>query len=446
MKMKGMVISAGVLLVLVGFLYWSNHHMPEDAAAKTSSDTAPKILSLNDGDITKVDLKKKTGEEVVLAKNASGKWEMTEPKQLPVDQDAVGSMISTLSSLNSDRLVEAKSTNLAQYGLTQPALTVTITKKDGKTQELLIGDDTPTGSAAYAKLETDPRIFTLATYNKTSIDKSPKDLRDKRLLTVDSDKITRLELIDQTKGKAADIEFGRDKDSWQIVKPKPLRADGLQVEELLRKVKDAKMDTSVSDEDAKKAAAAFASGTPVAIVKVTDPSGTQELQVRKNKDDYYAKSSVLEGVYKVSNDLGTGVDKSLDDFRNKKLFDFGFTDPNKIEMQDGAESYVFTKSGEDWTSNGKKMDVTSVQAFLDKLRDLSASKFVDTGFTTPAITITVTSNDGKRVEKVLISKAGDKSVAKRENEPAQYELDSKTVDDLEKSASDVKPAQAAKKK
>ncbi len=205
------------------------------------------------------------------------------------------------------------------------------------------------------------------------------------------------------------------------------------------------MDTGVSDEDAKKAVSAFASGTPVATVKVTGPSGTQELQVRKNKDDYYAKSSVVEGVYKVPNDLGTGLDKSLDDFRNKKLFDFGFNDPNKIEMQDGAKSYSFTKSGEDWLSNGKKMDVTSVQSFLDKLRDLSATSFVDSGFTTPVITITVTSNDGKRVERVLISKNAAKYIAQRENEPSLYELDSKTVDDLERSAGDVKPAVAAKK-
>lgn len=96
-------------------------------------------------------------------------------------------------------------------------------------------------------------------------------------------------------------------------------------------------------------------------------------------------------------------------------------------------------------SNGKKMDVTSIQSFLDKLRDLSASKFVDTGFTTPVIDITVTSNDSKRVEKVLLSKSGDKYVAKRENEPSLYELESKTVDDLQKAASDVKPAAPAKK-
>ena len=443
MKLTGLMISAVILLALVGGLYWSNHHKTDPVP---TTDTPPKILTLTEADITKVDLKKKTGDEVVLAKNGAGKWEMTQPQKLAVDQDAVTSMISTLASLNSERLVEEKSTNLGQYGLAEPAMKVDITKKDGKTQELLIGDDTPTGSGAFAKLENDPRVFTVATFSKTSIDKGPKDLRDKRLLTVEGDKISRLELLVQTKGKAQDIEFGRDKEAWQILKPKPLRADGLQVEELTRKLKDAKMDTSVSDEDAKKAASAFASGTPVATVKVTDPSGTQELQVRKNKEDYYAKSSSVEGVYKVASDLGTGLDKTVDDFRNKKLFDFGFSDPGKIEMHDGGKSYLFVKSGEDWNSNGKKMDVTSVQSFLEKVRDLSASKFVDSGFSAPVVDLTVTSNDGKRVEKVSISKSGDKWVAKRENEPSLYELESKTVDDLQKSAGDVKPAVAAKKK
>ena len=60
--------------------------------------------------------------------------------------------------------------------------------------------------------------------------------------------------------------------------------------------------------------------------------------------------------------------------------------------------------------------------------------------------VAVTWSDGKRVEKVLISKQGSDYIAKRENEPAMYGLDAKTVDDLSKAASDVKPAPAAPKK
>ncbi|HMD50828.1 MAG TPA: DUF4340 domain-containing protein, partial [Bryobacteraceae bacterium] len=263
------------------------------------------------------------------------------------------------------------------------------------------------------------------------------DLRDKRLLTFDQDKLSRVELT----AKKQTEEFGRDKDQWQIVKPKPLRADGSQVDDLIRKLRDVKMDTSLSDEDAKKAAAAFASGTPVAVAKFTDPSGTQTIEIRKSKDDYYAKSSVVEGVYKIPAETGTGVDKGLDDFRQKKLLDFGFNDPSKIEMHDSGKTYAFSKSGDDWNSNGKKMDGISVQSFIDKLRDLAASKFIDSGaLGTPSMDITVTWSDGKRVEKVLIAKQGADTVAQRENEPALYGLDAKTVDDLSKAASDVKPA------
>lgn len=442
MRTGGLLIAAVVLAGLAGGLYWSNKTEAAKASKPATSDTTPKILSLTDADIKKIDLKKKDGSDTALEKNNAGKWQITAPKPYGVDQDAASQLVSSVASVTSDRVVEDKASDLSQYGLNAPSLVVTVTTKDGKSKKLMIGDDTPTGSGAYVALAGDPRVFTIASYTKTGFDKTDKDLRDKRLLTFDQDKLTRVELA----GKKQTVEFGRSKDQWEIVKPKPMRADGLQVEELIRKLKDAKMDLSISDEDAKKAAASFGSGTPVATVKLTDQSGTQEIQVRKNKDDYYAKSSAVDGVHKVTSDVGTGLDKSVDDFRNKKLFDFGFSDPNKIELHADGKSYTFQKSGEDWTSNGKKMDSTSVQNLVDKLRELSASKFLETGFSTSTVDITVTSNDSKRVEKLQLSKSDKTYVGKRENEPSLYEIDAKNVDDIAKAAADVKEAQAPAKK
>jgi hypothetical protein len=442
MRLRGLMVAGLVLAALAAGLYFSNKQKSAEAA-KPPADASPKILALTDSEVSKVDLKKKGAGETVLEKNNAGKWQLTAPKQFLADQETAGQLVTSASSVASDRVVEDKASDVSAYGLQAPSLEVDVTTKAGKISKLKIGDDTPTNSGAYAMLEGDPRVFTVASYVKSGLDKSVNDLRDKRLLTFDQDKLSRVELM----AKKQDIEFGRDKDQWQIVKPKPLRADGLQVEELIRKLKDAKMDLTVSEEDAKKAASAFASGTALATVKATDASGTQQLEVRKNKDDYYAKSSAVDGVHKVTADLGTGLDKGLDDFRNKKLFDFGFNDPNKIEMHNNGKTYAFQKTGEDWFSNGKKLDSTSVQSLLDKLRDFSASKFVDfTAVAAPSIDLTVTSNDGKRVEKVLISKQGSDYVAKRENEPSLYGLDAKTVDDLSKAASDVKEAPPPSKK
>jgi len=443
MKVRGLLVATALLAVLAGLLYWSNKRTAANAS-KPSADAAPKILSIPENQFQEVRINK-GGEVTVVRKGKDGKWEIAEPKPLRADQDSVTSLVSTLSSLNADKLIEEKAADLTPYGLTKPTIDVTVVKKDGKKEELAIGDEIPTGSGSYARRIDDPRVFTIASYVKTNLDKGPNDLRDKRLLTFDSDKLTRVDL--DAKGGA--VEFGKNnQNDWQILKPKPLRADGSQVEELIRKLKDAKMDTSVSEADAKKAAAAFASGTRVAVASVADSSGTQQLEVRRDKDkNYYAKSSVVAGIYKVTNDLGEGLDKSLADFRNKKLFDFGWNDPSKVELRIGEKTTTYEKSGDKWMSGGKQMDAPSVQALIDKLRDLSSTKFLDTGGGgSPILAVTVTSNDGKRVEKAAITKQGNSYFATRENESSIYELDSKAVEDLQKAAGEVKEYQAAKKK
>lgn len=440
MRFRGLLIAVVLLIALGVGVYFSNKQ-EEAEASKPPSDAPPKMLALTEGDISKVEIKKKGGDDTVLQKE-NGKWQLTAPKAYPADQDTVSQLVASVANVSGDRVVEDKASNLSAYGLNAPSLEVDITGKGGKVSKLDIGDDAPAGSGSYAMVSGDPRVFTVASYVKSGIDKSENDLRDKRLLTFDQDKLSRVELI----AKKQDIEFGRDKDQWQIVKPKPMRADGAQIEDMLRKLKDAKMDLAQSDEDAKKSAAGFASGTPVATVKLTDPSGTQQIDIRKNNDDYYAKSSVVPGAFKVMPDVATAVDKSVDDFRNKKLFDFGFNDPNKIDIHANGKTYSFQKGGDDWFANGKKMDNISVQSLIDKLRDLSASKFIDTGsLGAPTVDITVVSNNGKMTEKMLLAKQGSDYVAQRENEPALYGLDAKTVNDLLQAASDVKPAPAAKK-
>ena len=440
MKIRGLLIAIVVLAALAATLYWSDHRKSSAEAAKPAAGAAPSILKLDENSITKLELKKKDAPAILLTKSGAD-WKIAEPKPFRADQSAVSGVLSTLSPLNSERLVDEKTPDVQRYGLDHPSLEVDVTEKDNKTQRLLLGDDTPAGSAVYAALAGDPRVFTIAAYHRSSLDKSVNDLRDKRLLTVSPDKVSRLEIA----GKNGNIEFGRNKDEWQILKPEPTRADVYAVSGLVSKLTDARMDLSASDTEAKQSDSAFAHGTPVATVKLTDESSTEELQIRKSKDSYYAKSSVVEGAYKINSDLADAVNKKLEDFRDKKLFDFGYADPNKLEIHSGSKLVSLMRGGQDWWDNGKKIDEDSVRPLISNLRDLSAEAFVDSGFTTPEIEATVTSDDGKRVEKVLISKSGSNYVAKRENEPTLYEISATSVDELRKSLDGVKLAPSPKK-
>jgi hypothetical protein len=439
MKFARLLIAAAVLAGLGGVLWWSNRS-EEAKVGKPDPKAAPKILELKEGDIKQIEIRHRDGETTVVKKDNAGKWSITAPQPLAADQTAVGAITSAVVSLSSDRMVDANASNLPSYGLDPPRVAVTFTMADGKTYTLRVGEDTPTEGNTYAMLDGDKRLFTIASFGKSALDKQSKDLREKHLLVFDQDKLSRVEL--EAAGKTP-LEFGRAGADWQILKPKPMRADAFQVDELVRKLKDASMDTET---DPKAAASAFAGGQKTAIARVTGAEGTRTLEIHKAKDDYYAKSSMLDGAYKITKEIGDGLNKSPDDFRNKKVFDFGFSDPTRIEIKDGGQSKVIEKSGENWTSGGKTMDSISVQNLIDKLRDMAATKFVDSGFAAPTLEVTVVSNDGKRTEKVQFAAAGANFLARRENDSSLYQLDAKNVSDVRQAAAGVQEATPAPSK
>jgi hypothetical protein len=439
MKFKGLLIAVILLGALSGALFWSNRHPPAaDDKPPGEADLGPAMINLNNDDIVKFDLKKAGVEQAVLVKDDAGNWHTTAPIVVPVAQDAISGLMTALAKLTSDRVVVDKTADLKQFGLDQPKFETDITSKDGKTRDLLIGDDAPAGRVTYAMLKGDPRVFTIPGYVKDIVDRKPRDLRDKRLITMPADKITRVDFS----GKQHMV-FAHDNGEWRMEEPKLIRADAEAIDSYVDNLAMAEMDVSAISQDTKQADDGYAGGTPLATVKVTGDSGSETIEIRKNKDTYYAKPSVGGGgVYKISPTTSEGIVKTPDDFRDKKLFDFGVDDPDKVELHDGAKTYVLTKFGDDWhlgSDQGPKVDSTAAQELVGKLRSLVATSFPQSGFGAASINVTVTSGGGKHVEKVAISKNGTRAIGKREGEPLLYELEPTLVDEVEMSAEAIKP-------
>jgi hypothetical protein len=310
MNFRGLIVAVVILAGLGGVLYWSQHRKPSDETAVAPASATPVILKVNMADVTQIAIKQKQSIPVTLQKADANQWQITEPKPYRADQETVASMLSTLSGLSADRVVEEKASDRKQYGLDPAVVELDITGKE--TRQLLLGDDTPTGGDVYAALAGDPRVFTISSFNKTSLGKSLNDLRDKSLITVSPDKVSRVELL----RKGQELEFDRTKDGWQILKPASSPADSPAVNDLVRSLTSATMQLSATPTI--DPAVEFAKATPVATAKLTGDMGVQTLEVRKNKGDYYAKSSTVDGVFKVDSSLGTALDKKIDDFRPKK--------------------------------------------------------------------------------------------------------------------------------
>jgi hypothetical protein len=434
--MKRLLIAALVLAGLGGAIWWSEK---QEAAKIDQPDPKipPRIVALLEENVKQLEVARAGEPPTVLVKDDAGKWSFVSPTGLTVDQAAVSSVSGGAASLSSDHVVDENLTDLAAYGLEPPVISVKLTLKDGKVTHLRIGGDTPDKTATYASVDGDKRLFAMPSSSKEMFDKSARDLREKHLLSFDANQLSRVEL--NVSGKPP-LEFSRAGDAWQILKPRPLRADGLQVDELVRQLSEAEMDLSADD---KQALAAFGSGKPHATARVTTPSGVLTLDVRKSGDDYYARSSTVPGAFKVTPALGTAVNKTLDDFQNKKLFDFAFDEPSKVQFKSKDDDKTFEKTGSGWLANGRTMDSVAVQSLIDKLRDLSASRMDDANMTTSEIEITVVSKDGKRTETVNFTPSGSDYLARRGNEFGIYRIDGSAITSLRQAVTGVQEAAPA---
>ena len=440
MKFRGLIAAVVILAGLGGVLYWSQHHKPSTAPA---GPVVPAIVKFDSSAVTSLTLRPKGAQAITLTPSGASLWTITAPINFRADSDSVNQMVATLADLIPQRTVEDKASDLAKYGLSDPSLAVDVAEKNNQSAHLIIGDRTPTGDAVYAMVPGDPHVYTVSATVDNTLSKSLNDLRNRHLVPVQSLDVQNVELL----RNGQDISIARVPSGWQIQKPQPYRTDNYEVDGLVQQIVSATWDESTNTP---QSAAAFAHGTPVATVKVSTGSGasapTDTLEVRKSKDDYFAKSSAVEGTWKIDSSLATALDRSVDDFRNKQLLNFGYADPLNIEYQSGATSLNLVRSNKDWYSNGKKMDADSVDSLISAIRGLAASKFVDSGFTKPDITLTVVSVEGRAIEKISFQKTPDGAIAKRSDGPGLYVLDSVTMNNLYTAAAGIKPAAAPAKK
>ena len=447
MKPTPLLIALGIFTILAGFVYYTAKNPPQ-----VEDDRQP-ILRADEDKVRRITISRPEHDTITLERGDDGVWLFGEPlAELRADESTASLMATNLAELSADRIVEENVTDWTPYGLQDAgAVQVALEVDDGDDYTVVFGNDTPTGSGVYARLEGDPRLFTVFSYVKSSFEKEVFDLRDKKLLRVDNETVSRMVL----RADGGTIEFGKTGDNaWQILKPGPLRADNFTVGDLLRSARDAEMVTVPAETE--KPSGRYSFRPPYASVEISDESGTHTITVAKTRGDdekYYAKSSDVDGVFEVSAIMAEGLNKKVEDFRNKKLFDFGFKEIASLDVRDGDTRLTIAKEEDTWkltSDEDRELDSTKVQVLIDKLRNLTATAYPSDraadqagyGLTEPAIEAKVTTaEDG--TDDVLVSDPGqDQVYATRRGQPSSYEVDRTTVEQIQSAIADVlKPAE-----
>lgn len=439
--MRGLTSTLILVVVLAGlgaYIYFVDSKKPA-ASADGSSATKEKVFNVESDKINELRITYQ-GQTAALKKEGSG-WKMVEPTQIEADPPEAIGVASALNGLEIVRVIDENATNLEQFGLANPNITVEFKAEGGASGKLRLGNKNATQGEIYALKNDEKRVFLVSAYTETSFNRTPFDLRDKKILKFDRDKADSLVLV---KG-ANSIEMARTGSDWKVTKPVPSRSDYSAIEGFLTRLSSANMSKLV--EENPKDLAKYGLDKPSMTVTIGAGSAKTVFEVGKTENgDMYARDASRPMVFTVDSTLATDLNKSFDDYRKKELFEFRpfYLDKLRavLDAPNGPKTYEFEKQKpakpadpETWKvtrvgGSSHTADQATMDDLLNKLVGIKAESFVDaktkTGLDKPALIVSASYDQGK-FERVRFGRVGDNAFGVRDGETGIAKIDAASM-------------------
>ena len=133
---------------------------------ENGKDAKPKekVLAFEKAKVKELQLQHGSGDAIRLVKEGAA-WRVTSPFAAQADSGEADSLLSSLESLETDEVVAESPADLKEFGLDSPHTVVSLLQEGASEPlKLQLGEKTPDGGSVYAKLPTQPRVFTIPAY------------------------------------------------------------------------------------------------------------------------------------------------------------------------------------------------------------------------------------------------------------------------------------------
>ena len=432
-----------VLIVILAGLY---AYIRFDVAKQPSTLVSPEEKILASVESDKLDglrIRSESGETTTLKKGDGG-WQVVDPIAAPADESKVTAITSGLPSISLVRVVDEKPTDLTNYGLAKPRIDVGFkTSGDKDYRHLLIGEKSPIGSDVFAMRSDEKRVVLISANWESSFNASTFDLREKALLKFDHSKVDGLEV--SAGGKL--LQFAKDGREWKLNKPLQARADYGAVEGLVGRL-EGKAKSFVTNDAGPADLKKYGLDRPEATLSLTVGSTKLTLLVGSNAGDgaVYVRDQSKPAVMTADSALADDLKKGVEEYRLKDIFAFHSSNASRLDVTRDGRTVAFERvkgEGDDaadkWrrvSPNAGDVDKDKMGGLLSKLETLRATSFTGstakTGLATPAMTVLVKFDEGKKEERITFGKAGAETYAARPDEPGAARIDTAAFDDAVK--------------
>ena len=435
--MRGLPSTIALVVVLAGlgaYIYFVDSKRPAGTSGPdgTAVESKEKVFTVEADKVEEVRVT--ADKETTLLKKTDGTWRILEPVQVDADQTEASGLTTSLTGIETGRVVEENAADLARYGLADPKIKIAFKAQGGGAGEIHLGDKTATNTDMYAVKAGEKRVFLVPTFQETSFNKKPFDLRDKRILTIKRDDIDLLDV-----SGTSSYQLARSGTEWSVKRPVQARGDYSAIEGLLTRLTTANM-TKLVEQGAPGSSfppdvlSKYGLDKPQTTVAIGAGSSRATLAIGKEEDGaVYGRDLSRPMIFTLDPALVTDLKKPAEDYRTKGLFEARPFNLARLRIVRGKDTYEFEKvtgaagAADKWQRkiNGgaaADVDAAKMDDFLAKITNLRAESFVAAGPSQAELIVAASHDEGK-FERVRFGKSGADTVATRDGEPGAGKVD-----------------------
>jgi uncharacterized protein DUF4340 len=365
-----------VLLGLAGYVYFFEIKSGEEKQKK--KEESEKVLSFEKEQITAVALSHPT--ETIRLEKFGGSWKIQKPLAAAPDSDAVDRLLTSVQSMRISHEL-GRQPDPSPYNLQNPPVSLELTVQGGKQLPVLfVGDDSPTGGGAYARVGQDGQIL-IVSGTESLRGATLFSLRDKTFFKFDPAKLEGFRLLRAKE----DIALQRKEGKWSLQSPVSAPAEDSTVTELISSLERLTVTEFVEERPSPDTLAKKGLAPPRIKVAFHGEEWKTDPELSLGAADggsLYAIHPSSGALVKVSDSIEPKLKSSPGDLRRKDLMPFqrwelaglriGGALPEELELKRHGDKEWDRMSPEPGILPDEPVDV-----LLRSLTDLKAEEFLD---------------------------------------------------------------------
>ena len=286
-KLLPLCVLAGVVVVLaviLALLSIFGGEEDEDTGIALFSVTADDLstIAYQDGDT-----------DVALTTAEDGVWTLDSDTLLPIDQDAVSELATSITGMTAQREL-GEGADVDSMGFATPEMSISFTAGENS-YTLTVGDQNSMTDTYYARLGEDGPVYTIATSDLSSLCKTPRQLYQAQDITdIESSDVTAMTL--ETGSEV--LSFTLEDETWTLDSDPGYELDQDTVKRMVNTICSLESEWSITQPGPDSE---YGLDTPNAVVTVTASDGSSVRCVfgttsAEDSGVAYMTASTAEGV------------------------------------------------------------------------------------------------------------------------------------------------------